>query len=209
MDEVHTHRMDGFALLTSESLDLHLTSHPGRVKGNSGGRGHQGLRGVSGHGVSDDRAGLRHDARVVCRTCRTPYHVQLVRSGTTSSSISLLRNSSRVGRFRPQIRSIWYQNGQIWDFLGSCFSTFWLVPKNCLKKHQICPIRYQSDVNSSQLGQPWTTTGISLSTHLRDGRFGSKVGQIGSKWDKSGVFFRSGHLGPIWSTLEPNLPSLY
>ena len=28
-------------------------------------------------------------------------------------------------------------------------------------------------------------------THTRDGRFGSKVGQIGPKWDKSGVFFRS------------------
>ena len=25
----------------------------------------------------------------------------------------------------------------------------------------------------------------------RDGRFGSKVGQIGPKWDKSGAFFRS------------------
>ena len=27
-----------------------------------------------------------------------------------------------------------------------------------------------------------------VSTENRDGRFGSKVGQIGSKWDKSGAF---------------------
>ena len=46
----------------------------------------------------------------------------------------------------------------------------------------------------------------------RDGRFGSKVGQIGPKWDKSGAFSDqiSVHLahGTIWPTLEPNLPSL-
>ena len=48
---------------------------------------------------------------------------------------------------------------------------------------------------------------------IREGRFGSKVGQIGPKWDKSGTFSDqiSVHLapmGPIWLTLEPNLPSL-
>ena len=64
----------------------------------------------------------------------------------------------------------------------------------------------------------------------RDGRLGSKVGQIGPKWDKSGAFSDQisvhlaprakcteiwsekapdlSHLGPIWLTLEPNLASL-
>ena len=64
----------------------------------------------------------------------------------------------------------------------------------------------------------------------RDGRFGSKVGQIGPIWDKSGAFSDQisvhlaqgrqmhwnmiwkapdlSHFGPIWPTLEPNLPSL-
>ena len=28
----------------------------------------------------------------------------------------------------------------------------------------------------------------SFNTEIRDGRFGSKVGQIGPKWDKSGAF---------------------
>ena len=66
----------------------------------------------------------------------------------------------------------------------------------------------------------------SLSLHPRDGRFSSKVGQIGHKWDKSGAFSHEisvhlapprqmhwnlmdlSHLGPIWPTLEPNLLSL-
>ena len=64
----------------------------------------------------------------------------------------------------------------------------------------------------------------------KDCRFGSKVCQIGPKWDKSGAFSDQisvhlatgakcseiwsekapdlSHLGPIWPTLEPNLPSL-
>ena len=43
----------------------------------------------------------------------------------------------------------------------------------------------------------------------RDGRFGSKVAQIGPKWDKSGAFSDqiSVHLAHR-ATLEPNLPSL-
>ena len=67
--------------------------------------------------------------------------------------------------------------------------------------------------------------------YTRDGRFGSKLGQIGPKWDKSGSFSDQisvylarrakcteiwsekapdfSHLGPIWPTLEPNLPSLW
>ena len=65
----------------------------------------------------------------------------------------------------------------------------------------------------------------------RDGRFGSKVGQIGLKWDKSGTFSDQisvhlaqksqmywnliwkvpdlSNLRPIWPTLEPNLSSLH
>ena len=66
-------------------------------------------------------------------------------------------------------------------------------------------------------------TALSLSLiGNRDGRFGSNVGQIGPKWDKSGAFsgapnalksdLKSLGFVPfrphIWPTLEPNLPSL-
>ena len=42
----------------------------------------------------------------------------------------------------------------------------------------------------------------------RDGRFGSRAGQIGPKWDKSGAF--SDQISVHWAQgpLEPNLPSL-
>ena len=47
----------------------------------------------------------------------------------------------------------------------------------------------------------------------RDGRFDSKVGQIGPKWDKCTEIWSEkapdlSHLGPIWPTLEPNLAPL-
>ena len=72
--------------------------------------------------------------------------------------------------------------------------------------------------------------GQMTSGQSRDGRIGSKVGQIGRKWDKSGAFSYQisvhlaprakcteiwsekapdlSHFGPIWPILEPNLPSL-
>ena len=45
----------------------------------------------------------------------------------------------------------------------------------------------------------FTPTASNKSVRLRDGRFGSKVGQIGPKWDKSGAFSAPdlSHLGPI------------
>ena len=48
-----------------------------------------------------------------------------------------------------------------------------------MKKSQICPIWPQSDRQS----------GIPATSQLTDDiMFGSKVGQIGPKWDKSGTF---------------------
>ena len=61
----------------------------------------------------------------------------------------------------------------------------------------------------------------SKANHARDVRFRSKVGQIGLNGTNPGLFqirfspcsIQSGsdlsNLGPIWPTLEPNLPSLY
>ena len=53
----------------------------------------------------------------------------------------------------------------------------------------------------------------SLLLWRRDGKFGSKVGQIGPKWAKCTDIWSEKapdltHLEPIWPTLEPNLPSL-
>ena len=50
------------------------------------------------------------------------------------------------------------------------------------------------------------------SVHHRDGRFGSKVGQIGPKWDKSGAFSISVHLARrptdlLWSQTHYPCPS--
>ena len=59
---------------------------------------------------------------------------------------------------------------------------------------------------------------LNNSSCIRGGRFGSKVGQIDPKWDESGApnTLKSDLKkprncpiwGPIWPTLEPNLPSL-
>ena len=96
---------------------------------------------------------------------------------------------------------------------------------------QICPTWYQSglivgrichlsqvrgvlscSLNCDQ-GRRYVRVSLSLS---RDGRFGSKVGQIGPKWDKSGAFsdLISVHLAPrakcteIWSEKAPDLTNL-
>ena len=58
--------------------------------------------------------------------------------------------------------------------------------------------------------------------NTRNGRFGSKVGQIGPKWDKSGAFSdqisvhlaREPRIRPIWATLthfgaKPTIPGQY
>ena len=55
-------------------------------------------------------------------------------------------------------------------------------------KERVCKLEFYS--GKFLLGKE-VITQIVMSCWNRDGRFGSKVGQIGPKWDKSGAFFRS------------------
>ena len=76
-----------------------------------------------------------------------------------------------------------------------------------LKRSQICPTCCKFGPfggNIWHLCRPQT-----VCLHIRDGRFGSKVGQIGPKWDQSGAFSDqiSVHLAPricpIWGQSDP------
>ena len=53
--------------------------------------------------------------------------------------------------------------------------------------------------NQRNVGVFETVYSVSRITHSRDGRFGSKVGKIGPKWDKSRAFSDqiSVHLAPL------------
>ena len=69
-----------------------------------------------------------------------------------------------------------------------------------------CTLRLCGEVECPDSGQTCATVCVSPVCHVisikmttRDGRFGSKVGQIGPKWDKSGAFSDQifAHLAPL------------
>ena len=104
----------------------------------------------------------------------------------------------------------------------------WVKVKPCTGHVSHLTVEWSSVVINLHVSLHYTN--LLQADTVRDARFGPKVGQIGPKWDKSGAFkirfqciWRSrakcteiwsekapdlSHLGPIWPTLEPNLPSV-
>ena len=149
-----------------------------------------------------------------------------------------------MSRTNQEKRRPWYQGWQIGHFLNQTFHKVWsywthlgLCNISCFVSQTILTM-YLILMNPRCLFfNPAVAENLAIKEHnltpvlgSRDGRFGSKMGQIGPKWDKSGAFLDQisvhlargakcteiwsekatdlSHLGPIWPTFEPNLPYL-